>query len=50
MSGAGLSYVEILAGCPVQWHLTPVQSLKRIEDEVLPEYPLGEFKNVEKAG
>ena len=50
MKGAGLSYVEILAACPVQWHLTPVQAVKRVEDQVLPEYPLGEFKNVEKAG
>ena len=46
----GLSYVEVISACPVQWHLTPLQSLKRIEDQILAEFPLGEFKNVDKLG
>ena len=43
----GLSFLEIISACPVDWHLSPVDSLKFIEDKMLAEYPLGEFKNVE---
>jgi len=41
---AGFSFVEILLACPVNWHLTPVAAMKRIEEEMIPEFPLGEFK------
>jgi len=47
IDNVGLSYVEIISACPVQWHLTPLQALKRV-DQVIAEYPLGEFKNVNK--
>lgn len=50
IAGVGLSYVEILTACPIQWHLSNLQSLKRIEEQVIPEFPLGEFKNVDKIG
>ncbi len=43
----GLSYVEVISACPVQWHMTPLQSLQWV-DEIIAEYPLGEFKNVDK--
>jgi len=46
----GLSYVEMISACPVQWHMTPLQSLKRVQEEVLAEFPLGEFKNVDRVG
>ena len=42
--GAGLSFVEIIVACPVNWRLTPVEAIKRIEEQVIPEFPLGEFK------
>jgi 2-oxoglutarate ferredoxin oxidoreductase subunit beta len=44
----GLGFVEILAACPPDWHLSPVDSLKFIEEKMLPEFPLGEFKNIER--
>ncbi len=44
LDGAGLSFVEILAACPPDWHMTPLESLDWIEDKLIPEYPLGEFK------
>jgi len=44
LDNAGFSFVEILLACPVNWHLTPVEAMKRIEDELVPEFPLGEFK------
>ena len=46
IDGVGFSFVEILVACPVNWHLEPLKAMKRLE-EVIAEYPLGEFKNVE---
>jgi 2-oxoglutarate ferredoxin oxidoreductase subunit beta len=48
IDNVGLSFVEVISACPVNWHKTPVECLKWIEDEVLAELPLGEFKNVDK--
>ncbi len=44
----GLSFVEILSACPANWHRTPVECLKWIEEKMIPEYPLGEFKNADR--
>ena len=40
----GFSLVELLSTCPTNWGLSPVESLKRIKDEMIPHYPLGVFK------
>jgi len=42
----GFTFVEILVACPTDWHLTPVESLKWMEEKMIPEFPLGEFKNI----
>lgn len=47
---AGFSFVEIISACPPNWHLSPLESLGFIEEKVIPQFPLGEFKNVDKAG
>jgi len=47
MKGLGFSLVEILSTCPTNWGYTPVQALKRIEEETMKYYPLGEFKVAE---
>ena len=39
----GFSMVEILSPCPTNWGLSPVDAMKRIKEEVIPQYPLGEF-------
>ena len=44
MNGEGYSIVEFLAACPTNWHLSPVESMKYIEDKILPVFPVGEFK------
>ncbi|MEW6034171.1 MAG: thiamine pyrophosphate-dependent enzyme [Chloroflexota bacterium] len=49
-AGMGLSFVEVLSACPVDWRLTPVESLMWIEREMVKEFPLGEFKNVDTRG
>lgn len=46
MDNVGTSFVEIITACPTNWHLTPEQSLAYIRDNIIPEFPLGEFKNV----
>lgn len=50
LEGAGLGFVEVLLPCPTNWHLGPLESMKWIEERVMPQFPLGEFKNVAKAG
>ncbi len=42
--GLGFSMVELLSICPTNWGMTPVQSLKWVEDRMMPFYPLGDFK------
>ncbi|MBM6990224.1 MAG: 2-oxoglutarate oxidoreductase [Mobilibacterium timonense] len=39
----GFCLVEILTPCPTNWNMSPVDSMKRIRDEVIPIFPLGEF-------
>jgi 2-oxoglutarate ferredoxin oxidoreductase subunit beta len=44
----GLSFVEILVACPPNWHLSPIECLTWIEEKMIAEFPLGEFKNAAK--
>jgi 2-oxoglutarate ferredoxin oxidoreductase subunit beta len=48
MNKVGLSFVEILCACPPNWHLSPQDCLKWIKKKMIPEFPLGEFKNVNR--
>ncbi len=48
IDNVGFSYVEILSACPTNWRLSPVDSLKWMEEKQMAEYPLGEFKNLER--
>lgn len=41
----GFSIVEILSTCPTNWGLTPPEALKWLEDNMIPYYPLGTFKD-----
>jgi 2-oxoglutarate ferredoxin oxidoreductase subunit beta len=43
----GTSFVEILTACPTNWGMKPVDSLNFMKEKMIPEYPLGEFKNVD---
>ena len=47
IDNVGFSFVEILSACPPNWHLSPLNCLKWIEDEMILEFPLGEIKNVD---
>ena len=47
MAGAGFSLVEVLSTCPTNWGKTPVAALQWLRENMLPAYPLGEFKTWE---
>ncbi len=44
LAGLGFSMVELLSNCPTNWGLPPVESLKWIEEHMLPYYPVGDYK------
>jgi 2-oxoglutarate ferredoxin oxidoreductase subunit beta len=43
MQDCGFGMVEILAACPTNWRLDPVQSMEKIKSDMMAYYPLGEF-------
>ncbi len=45
LDGKGFSIVEFVSNCPPHWGLTPQASIKFIKEKMLPEFPLGEFRN-----
>ena len=47
INNEGYSTVEVLSPCPTNWGLDAVGAMKRIEEEIIPQYPLGEFKKRE---
>ncbi len=44
----GFSIVECLSTCPTNWGYTPVESLKWLEENMIPYYPLGVFRKPEE--
>jgi len=42
--GLGFSMVELLSTCPTNWGITPLESLKWLEEHMLPVFPLGDYK------
>ena len=46
MEGRGLSIVEVLSACPVQWGKTPVEALDWLRSDMIPFYPLGVYKDI----
>jgi 2-oxoglutarate ferredoxin oxidoreductase subunit beta len=44
IKGLGYSLVEVLSQCPTNWHMTPAEAVKWVEEKMVPYYPLGEFR------
>ena len=42
--GLGFSMVELLSTCPTNWGISPLESLRWVEEHMLPFYPLGDYK------
>ena len=41
----GFSFVEVLAACPTNWGMSPLQANERVGSEMIPYFPLGVFRN-----
>ena len=41
----GFSLVEVVSACPTNWGMTPSNALKWVEDNMIPYYPLGIYKD-----
>jgi len=48
MEGRCYSLVELVSTCPTNWGLTPLESVKWSEENLLPYYQLGEYKTPEE--
>lgn len=45
LDGKGFSLVEIVSTCPTNWGVSPLESLDFVEEKMLPEFPLGVFRD-----
>lgn len=48
IEGKGFGIVEILSTCPTNWGNTPVEALRWLENNMIPYYPLANFKRPEE--
>jgi 2-oxoglutarate ferredoxin oxidoreductase subunit beta len=44
IEGIGFSFVELLLACPTNWGMTALEANRRVEEEMIPYFPLGIFK------
>lgn len=40
----GTSFIEVVSNCPSGWKMTPVDTIKYLEEIMFPNYPLGDLK------
>ncbi len=45
VEGKGFSLVEVLSTCPTNWGLPPAKALEWLEENMIPYYPLGVYKD-----
>ena len=38
------AFVEVLASCPTNWAMNPLEANERVADEMIPYFPLGTYK------
>ncbi len=43
--GKGFCMIEVLSTCPTNWGLSPVEAMKWLEENMMPYYPLGVYKD-----
>lgn len=48
IEGKGFGIVEILSTCPTNWGITPVDSLTWLKENMIPYFPLGNFRTPEE--
>jgi 2-oxoglutarate ferredoxin oxidoreductase subunit beta len=45
IEGKGFAMVEVLSTCPTNWGYSPVEALRWLDENMVPYYPLGNYKN-----
>ena len=45
IDGKGFSLIEVVSACPTNWGMTPQKALKWVEDNMIPYYPLGVYRD-----
>ncbi|MDQ0286592.1 2-oxoglutarate ferredoxin oxidoreductase subunit beta [Desulfofundulus luciae] len=50
LANLGFSIVEVLSACPTNWGLPPAKALKWLAENMIPYYPLGEYKKPAEVG
>lgn len=48
LEGKGFAFVEVLSTCPTNWGLTAPEAMKWLEENMIPYYPLGNFRTPEE--
>jgi len=48
MEDKGYSFIEVLSACPPSHHFKPAAGLRHVEEVLMKEFPLGEFKDSER--
>jgi len=48
VSGKGFALVEVLSTCPTNWGLAPVEAMKWVETQMVPQFPLGIVRDFEE--
>jgi 2-oxoglutarate ferredoxin oxidoreductase subunit beta len=43
--GKGFSLIEVVSTCPTNWGMTPAKAMKWAEENMIPYYPLGVYKD-----
>ena len=45
VEGKGFSLIEVISSCPTNWGLSPEKALQWLEENMIPYYPLGVYKD-----
>ena len=45
INNKGFSLIEVISSCPTNWGMTPQKALQWIDDNMIPYYPLGVYKD-----
>jgi 2-oxoglutarate ferredoxin oxidoreductase subunit beta len=48
LEGLGFSLVEVLSTCSTNWGMSPIEALKWVEENMIPYYPLGDYKVIDE--
>ena len=46
IANKGFTMIELLSTCPTNWKMSPAASMKWLEENMLPYYPLGVYKDI----